>query len=42
MSIGNFNASAIKITDQDLKDFWEYLDCSYTQSFNLEGQDIGD
>lgn len=40
--MGNLDCSAIKITDEDLKPFWEHIDASYTQCLNIEGQDIGD
>lgn len=40
--MGSFESSAIKITDSDLYEFWDNLDSSYNQSFNIEGQDIGD
>ena len=40
--MGKFDTSVIKITDSDLVEFWKYLDASYSQCFNIEGQDIGD
>ena len=40
--MGKLDASSIKITDNDLVQFWKELDSSYSQMFNIEGQDIGD
>ena len=42
ITIGKLDTSVIKITDSDLVQFWKYLDGSYCQCFNIEGQDIGD
>lgn len=42
MSVGQLDISAIKITDNDLVQFWEHLNSNFTQTFNLEGQDVGD
>lgn len=42
ISLGQLDVSAIKITDNDFIEFWEHLDPAYNQSFNIEGQDIGD
>ena len=40
--MGELNPSVIKIVDGDLMNFWECLSGTYNQSFNIEGQDIGD
>lgn len=42
MSVGQFDVSTIKISDNDLNEFWDNLNASYNQTFNIEDQDIGD
>lgn len=42
MKLGELSEGLIKITDQDLKPLWTFIDSSYKLSFNIEGQNITD